>query len=196
MPWGVLILWILSNTSISVEYTFNGDYAVPISIFKVPQYYNSGTPIPAAIIAKNKVMWIYPNITSSVSGTIQYKYLYRHVRNASKKHIPEARQRVYNYYGEVGFDDVDDESSKPVSIELVKQEDLKPVTYRIGTGSVAGIQYLNWDNEIINFETPIDAANFLEYIISLSKTTRTYGTITNIPSNNDLSGFRIIKYQN
>jgi len=184
------------NTSISVEYTFNGEYATPISIFKVSLYYASGAAIPAATITKNKIMWVFPNIDSAITGNIQYKYLYRYVRKWSKKHIPEARQRVYNYYGEVGYGDTADVGYiRAIPVELIKPEDFKPTTYRIGTGTGAGAQYLNWDNEIINFETPIEAANFLEYIISLSKSTRTYGTITGVPGSNDLSTFRIIKQQ-
>jgi hypothetical protein len=185
------------NTSISVEYIYNGEYATPISVFKIPNYYTTGTAIPAATITKNKIMWIFPNISSTVTGTIQYKYLYRYVRKWSKKHIPEARQRVYNYYGEVGYgDSKDDGYIPPISFDLIKAEDLKPVTYRVGTGSGLAFQYLNWDNEIINFETAIEAANFMEYIINLSKTTKAYGAITNTPTSHDFSSYRIIKYQN
>jgi hypothetical protein len=186
------------NTSVSVDLTFKGDYASPIFVYKITKLYdNNNVAIPVANLVKSKTMWIFPNVTTSTTATLQYKYLYRHVRNWSKKHIPEARQRVDNYYGEVGHGVATDESYvAPINVDLIKPEDFKPVTFRIGTGTGAGIQYLNWDNEIINFETSNDAASFLEYLVTISKTTHSYVTITTIPANNDLSNFRVIKYQN
>ena len=186
------------NTSVSVDLTFKGEYAPPIYIYKIAKFYdNNNAAIPVVNLVKNKTMWVFPNVTGSTTGTLQYKYLYRHVRNWSKKHIPEARQRVDNYYGEVGHGATTAKSYvAPINVDLIKPEDFMPVSYRIGTGTGAGIQYLNWDSEIINFENSNDAASFLEYIITISKTTQTYGTITNIPANNNLSAFRIIKFQN
>jgi len=183
------------NTSVSVDLTFKGEYASPIFVYKIAKFYDNNVAITIANLVKNKTMWIFPNVTDTTTAKLQYKYLYRHVRKWSKKHIPDARQRVKNYYGEVGHG-VPSESSyvRPIDVDLIKPEDFKPVTFRIGTGIAD--TYLNWDDEVINFETSNDAANFLEYLITISKTTHNYGTIKDIPTNNKLSGFRVIKVQN
>ncbi|MBA9078787.1 hypothetical protein [Rufibacter quisquiliarum] len=180
------------NTSVSVQYNFNGDYADPITIFKVPDYYKATEAIPVASLLKNTAKWFFPNITEPVPGYLKYKYLYRHVNKNTVKHIPEARQSVTFFYGEIG----QTSEIPPLKIDLIKPEDFKPITYRIGLETGGTIQYLKWDDEIINFETASEAASFVEYLINLSKTNNTYGTIKPAPTATQINNIKVKKYQN
>jgi len=180
------------NTSVSVEYNYKGDYAKPIFVFKTPKYYNSVTPIHADKLIKNKIMWIFPNVTRTTVGEMKYKYFYRHVKRFSSKHIPESRQRASYFYGEVGHTD----DIPALHFELISPKDFKPVTYRIGFKENAKIVFLKWDNDIINFETSKEAALFLEYLINLTKTSNDYSSTFNIFSNNEVQKCILIKHQN
>lgn len=189
------------NTAVSVDISFNGNFAAPISVFKINSYYDktTGAAMPATSISKNSTMWIFPDISADVIATLQYKYLYRYVRPSSKKYIPEARQRVKHYYGEVGYR-TDAQAGDPdvaVNVTLIKPADFKPITYKVGTTNGGGATtFIQWDSEDVNFETASEAAAFLEYLTTLCRTTQTYGTISGIPANNTLTGFRVIKNQN
>jgi hypothetical protein len=183
------------NTSIAVEYAYQGAYAAPIYVLKIAKYYNEEVAIPTADLKKSRIMWLFPNFSETIEGTIQYKYLYRYVRKGSKKHLPEARQRVYNFYGEVGYGQKDDDGYiAPLKIALVKPEDMKPATYRIYNGANPAVP-IQVDNAIAEFETAQEAAAFLEYLNSISKTTNLFTNITDLPADNNISLARIIKHQ-
>ncbi|KAA5547515.1 hypothetical protein [Adhaeribacter rhizoryzae] len=183
------------NTSVSVELNYTGGYASPIYVFKVQDYYNAaGNPNLLSALKKEIILWYFPDIKNTLSGFLRFKYLYRHVKPGSPKHIPEARQSVLYKYGEVGYDP---KYSSPQLVELIRPEDFKPITYRIRFLHTGNMVELQWNNKIINFEKAEEAAAFIEYLISLGSTAApNYSSLTPSPSGVNLKDFQIIKIQN
>jgi hypothetical protein len=192
---GAFGLDLSGNTSVSVDFIHTGEYAAPIFVYKFSKFYDDkGDIVPAGNLQPKKTMWIFPNITADITGSIKYKYLYRHVKIHSARHLPEARQNVKFFYGEVGYKK-DVPAVQAESINLVSQEDFKPVTFKIGYGTTA--TFLSWGEKgnDINFESAKDAASFLEWILQTAASSKQYGSIIGLPSTFP-ADLRVIKFQN
>lgn len=145
------------NIVLSVEYKFTGPFAAPLMVYKFQNYYTGPTASNLAQLARERTLLIYPDINADITGNLRYKFLYRQIRRG-KRHIPEARNKVTLRYGEKGYVAPD----VPVPTTLIRQNDLRPVTYRIWNT----VTDLTLMGPALNFETSIDAANFLEWLRS------------------------------
>jgi hypothetical protein len=181
------------NIVVSVEYKLADKWAQPINFSKLNNLYQKNKkPNKPADIKNEYSMIVFPDLKDDIKGKLDYKFLYRQV-NKGNRHLPEARQKVTFYHGEV-------ESGKNVLLEngemiLIKKDNIRPKGYLIGSNNSMSI---NLDNKELIFETIIEAANFLVYINDLAIEKIPFTGISlngNILSSKDINKLKILTTQ-
>jgi hypothetical protein len=170
------------NSSVVVECKTSAEWAKPIIVTKFKKLYTGKDqqPVPLTDLKPEKIFVLFPDIQADAVGTVQYKFTYRQVKGGSQN-VSEARQRVAYVYGEVGYElptdapatkkptetqanpsSANDAEAKIASrtITLLKKKDFRPTTYQIMADSVS----LTLNDELLNFDTPAEALDFLEYL--------------------------------
>ena len=157
---------------VSVEYALTDDWAPPVNFFKVKKLYaNNGSPNPVSSISTSFLTLLFPDIQNDITGKIDYTFIYRQVRKGNK-HWPEARHKVKFLCGHV------DHNQNPLvnrTLNLVKQEDIRPKVYKLertGAGS-----FLSFNNDEMKFESAAEALTFLSYLEDLTLNGMSFGSI-------------------
>jgi len=150
------------NVVVSLTYELTDDWAKPLMFTKFKDFYNNAGAITEFAALKSSVLTvIYPDVKQDITGSLDYSFLYRQV-NHGNRHIPEARQKVTFWYGNVK-NDSNLVITKP--LVLIKKEDIRPKSYTLVNGAnpllITGKQPL--------FETVTEAAEFLHYLGDLIK---------------------------
>lgn len=170
------------NSSVVVECKTSAEWAKPIIVTKFKKFYTGKDqqPMPLTDLKPEKILVLFPDIKDDVVGQVQYRFTYRRVKGGSQN-VSEARQRVEYVYGEVGYElptnttdtkkSTETQANSPSTkaantkvgsktITLLKKKDFRPTTYQI----TATKDSLTLDNEVLNFDTPAEALDFLEYL--------------------------------
>ena len=192
----------LSGTyNVGVEIIFTGDFAKLI-FNRFEKLYSNRSAVPEATLTLTSSTVFYPDVTENIIAHIRYKYLYRKI-TAGSAHLPEARQKVTYYYGELGYPKVEEkydaeyyksQKNKGIpatEVVLIKKDEFKPITFRImnASGNV-----LNFDNTPLQFETLDDATKCMQYLIDIlgSGTSSSRFTVNASPlTSNMLPGLKI-----
>ncbi|WP_298319286.1 hypothetical protein [uncultured Aquimarina sp.] len=152
------------NIVVSVEYKLDEDWAIPIKFNKLSKLYNdSGKPNKPTDITNDFLMVLFPDLKKDVNGELEYKFLYRQV-NKGNRHIPEARQKVTYYHGDVKSNENYLLKDNKGLITLVKKEEVRPKGYLINLKKSGNIKL---NKEELKFETISEAINFLAYLNDL-----------------------------
>lgn len=176
-----------------------------VTFTKFDKFYSSST-----LLAENKLVIgtasvFYPDIKEDIKGSIRYKYLYRKIKSRSA-HVPEARQRVRYYYGELGYkkkqanytDEVFKKYEKDgnlgldaFEVILIKKDEYKPLQYNFKDASGIAVQY---KGNALNFETLEEATKCMQYLLDLLMPVNSQSTDFTL-NNTGLSRTALIKLQ-
>jgi hypothetical protein len=152
------------NVVVSVQYELTDDWAKPVNFIKFEKLYDDGQkPRVIDSLKTSALTVIFPDLKQDITGRLDYDFLYRQV-TAGNRHIPEARQKVKFWSGEVSADSNVVLKKKPVI--LVRKEDIRPKAYSLVVG--ASILYLK--GKPMNFESADEALIFLHYLGALLQT--------------------------
>lgn len=152
------------NIVVSVEYKFADSWALPVRFSKLSNLYDkTNRPNKPSEIKNEFLMVIFPDLKEDINGELEYKFLYRQV-NKGNRHLPEARQKVTYYHGDVKSEENYLLGDNKGLVTLVKKEDVRPNGYKIGINKFTN---LNLNNEELRFEIITEAIEFLAYINDL-----------------------------
>ena len=152
------------NIVVSIEYKITNDWAMPIKFSKLNELYDEqNKPKSPSIIKNDFLLVIFPDLKTNIKGQLDYKFLYRQV-NKGNRHLPEARQKVTYYHGEVTSKENNLLQDNGGEVTLVKKEEVRPKGYLIGFDK---FKKLNLNNEELIFESASEAINFLSYLNDL-----------------------------
>jgi hypothetical protein len=102
-----------SNTAVTIKYRTDVPWAAPVKVIKFEKLYDDAdVPLPAISLKRSYLFLMFPDFQGDINGTLRYKYIYRQVIGGSR-HLPEARQKVTFWYGEVGFGGENNTTKKP-----------------------------------------------------------------------------------
>ncbi len=152
------------NIIVSIEYKITDDWAMPIKFSKLSELYDGKNKPKSPSIIKNEfLLVVFPDLKTDIKGELDYKFLYRQV-NKGNRHLPEARQKVTYYHGEVKSKDNNLLKANKGLVTLIKKEEIRPKGYLIGFNKS---KILRLNNEELRFETTSEAINFLAYLNDL-----------------------------
>lgn len=150
------------NIVVSVEYKLADKWALPIKFSKLNTLYDDNRkPIKPTEIKTECLMVVFPDLKEDIKGKLGYKFLYRQV-NKGNRHLPEARQKVTFYHGEV--ESGDNKLLENGLVTLVKKDNVRPKGYVISLNKSMSVKL---NNEELRFESITEAVNFLIYINDL-----------------------------
>jgi hypothetical protein len=148
------------NVVVSLTYELTDDWAKPVAFTKFKGLYDEkGTVIKFDSLKSSTLTLVFPDVRQDIIGRLDYSFLYRQV-NHGNRHLPEARQKITLWYGEVKNDD-NSIIGKP--LVLIKKDDIRPKSYTLMSGNSA----LLIDGQQPLFETVTEAADFLHYLTEL-----------------------------
>lgn len=151
------------NVVVSVQYELTDDWAKPVHFVKFDKLYDDKhKPIVVDSLNIGELTVVFPDLQQDITGILDYDFLYRQVRHGNR-HIPEARQKVKLWSGEVLSNQNQTLDKKPVV--LVRKEDVRPKAYTL----MAGTFNLNVENKLLMFESADEALTFLHYLGDLLK---------------------------
>lgn len=180
--------YIEGNNKALVTFEVMADWAEPMLIVKPGDilYDKLHVPVQLAKLRLPYRLVLYPDVTEDIQVRYEYKFRYRDVIKGSQ-HLPEAKQKVAYYYGQVGYEDgvvsvsstkknaCTDNIKDQKSAFVLRKRDFRPVTYRIN-GSPLGKEPgkdIYFNKHVLDFETPKEALNFIEYLHQLMKVAST-----------------------
>jgi len=151
------------NVSITVDYLLKVDWALSEQYIKFKDLFKEdGKPIAADALNYNFITVLFPDVQKDVQGSLTYTFLYRQV-NKGNQHLPESKQKITYQFGTV--DEKQNIYLKKEDTFLIKKEDIRPVFYTL---EIQGKE-IKFKNEILKFESALDAVNFLHYLRELKR---------------------------
>lgn len=171
------------NVVVSVQYELTDDWAKPVHFVKFEKLYDDKhEPLMINKLNIGELTVIFPDLQQDITGTLDYDFLYRQVIRGNR-HIPEARQKVKFWSGEVPSEENEILEKKPMV--LVRKADVRPKEYSLVSGSLT----LNLKGQPLLFESADDALAFLHYLGDLLKTHNTITGVTIIGNSINAAGY-------